>query len=365
MADSELRYYPKMERAVRELRQEIAEGKHGRPGEPFMTTRYLMTYRSISLKTAHKVLGRLCADGLLEVKGKRYYLTRTPSLSASGTKLIGLLLTRLDTAYFSNLASNLEEIARELGAELAISVSGYDREVEKARLEEFVRRGVAGIAATPWAVAENEPVFAELPVPYVLIGRTLPHLKSDAVLVDNLKAAREVARHLLDRGCDTFFYVGPRDLADDQRLNGFRIGLLEAGVPLPTENIFRAETDDVNLDPAGLRETLARAAKKGRKSGVFCYHDLYAARVVALCHEEKIAISDSAAVAGFDNLPVASAIWPQLTSVAYPVRDIARMALEILFTRMARQRCGGGTPRYLEPRLIVRASTGIQEISKP
>lgn len=348
-----MKFYPKMERLAKELRQEIAEGRHGGDGTPFMTTRYLMKERNISLKTAHRLLGRLCADGLLEVRGKRYYLTTAQK--EHGRMRIGLLLTRLDTAYFSNLAANLEEITRENGAELIIALSGYDADVERKRLDMFLKQGVSGIIACPWAVEENETLFATLPVPSILIGRTLPHQKTGAVLVDNLAAARLVAKHLATCGCREFFYRGPDNLTFDQRLQGFRTALLENGLALPENHILRWPEDS---DPPGLEnEFLAACKTPGGKAGIFCYHDLFAARIIGFCHEQKIAIPAQAAVVGFDNLPVASAIWPPLTSVAYPVRTIARAAADILFDRIRSERNGGGTALFLEAKLIVRRST--------
>ncbi len=343
--------YPKAERIEKELQLEIADGRHGTVGTPFMTTRELMTYKNVSLKTAHRILGRLCAGGLLEVQGKRYYLKG--SVEKRERPVIGLLLTRLDTPYFSNLASHLEEMTRELGAEISIAVSDYNTELERCRLESFCRNGVAGIIACPWGVEENEAVYRDLPVPWVLIGRRLKQTESDAILVDNVKAAQSVAKHLLEAGCEDFLYVGPRNLEDDPRLQGFRLGLLAAGRKLRAEDVFPAE-EGMEDDMRSLRNRLSGAEKK---TGVFCYHDLYAARVVNLCHEEKLSIPDRVAVAGFDNLPIAAAIYPPLTTVSYPLRDIARMACEILFTRIRCQRVGGGTARYLDSMLIVREST--------
>lgn len=351
----DLTHYPKQERIVAELRQEIAEGRHGKDGAPFMTTRYLMEYKSISLKTAHRILGQLCTDGLLIVRGKRYYLQQTGLLHQSTEKTrIGLLLTRLDTPYFSNLAANLEEICRDFGAELTIAVSNYDKELERSKLELFLRNGVSGIIACPWAGTKNSAIYEQLPVPCVLVGSTLPGLESDAVLVDNIKAARATAEHLVRVDCREFFYVCPEKLENDQRLAGFRSGLAEAGHTLAPERIIALK--DENSSMHDLMIFLECAARRKVKTGVFCYHDLFAANVIRHCHEAKIPVPDLCAVAGFDNLPVASAIWPPLTSTAYSIRGIAAAAAEILFDRIA-----GKTPeqpvRYLEPKLIVREST--------
>lgn len=351
MTSESYQNYPKAEQIEKELLHEIAAGKFGAPGSPFLTTRALMEYKNISLKTAHRILGKLCAGNSLEVRGKRYYL-KTPA-EPDGKLLIGLLLTRLDTPYFSNLAANLEELTRELGAELSIAVSNYDEELERRQLENFVTRGAAGILATPWGIEHNANFYATLPVPYVLIGRKLTDTAADTVLVDNNKAARQVAAHLISCGCTDFAYVGLRNLMPDQRLDGFRLGLLEHGITLKSENILLS--DEIHPDANALSRLFAR---RNGKLGIFCYHDLFAASVITHCHESKIAIPQKVAIAGFDNLPVAAAIYPPLTSVGYPIRDMARIACEVLFSKInSKMPAGAGVDRYLDSQLIIRNST--------
>ena len=68
---------------------------------------------------------------------------------------------------------------------------------------------------------------------------------------------------------------------------------------------------------------------------------------------------DDVAVAGFDDLPAAAETYPPLTSVSYPVKDMARLAFESLYARIKFKTVGGGVRRYLDSKLIVRESTCI------
>ena len=76
-----------------------------------------------------------------------------------------------------------------------------------------------------------------------------------------------------------------------------------------------------------------------------------------LCHRMGLAVPEEIAVAGFDDLPAAAESYPPLTSVSYPVRDMARLAFESLYARIRFGGIGGGILRYLDSRLIVRGST--------
>lgn len=350
MEQSSNNYYPKSERVTRELAHEIASGAHGEPGSAFMTTRELMSYKGVSLKTAHAIMGRLCSESILEVRGRRYHI-RAEAVRGVGQR-IALLLTRLDTPYFSNLASNLEEHVRAFGAELQIGISHYDSESERRQLARFAAEGVTGILATPWDVTGNAESYGKLSVPWVLIGRTLEGVPADAVLIDNMKAGVAVARHLYERGCREFYYLGQTNLEKDPRLEGYRLGLLDCGCRLPEEHVHRLATPE-----AGCPRLMRQLAASRVRCGVFCYHDLYAARLITECHEAKLGVPEHVCIAGFDNLPVAAAIYPSLTSVGYPLRDMARMACEILFAKIRCKGPSGGAARYLDTELIVRRSS--------
>ena len=348
----------KTSRIVEELKADIASGKFGRFGDRFLTTREICERKQISLKTAFHVLTRLREDGILEKVGRDYRLASifAPSVRTEKPLLIGFLATCLESPYFAKLACHAEEFAHSIGASLIIASSHYDFDTECERLKMFCRQGVAGILVCPWAsTPEQEAFYAGLPVPYVMLGRKLETADCDAVLVNNQKAAQNTARHLLEQGIRVFAYIGQCGKMHDQRLFGFRAELAASGITLAESNILRIDSQN----PEECRQAISRLLKKKRSGtlGLFCYHDLFAIRAIGLCHQLGLRIPQDVAVAGFDDLPAAAETWPPLTSVSYPVQDMARLAFESLYTRIKFGRIGGGICRYLDSRLIVREST--------
>jgi len=345
-------------RIVGELKNGIASGKFGRIGDRFLTTREICDLKQVSLKTAFHILTELKDEGILEKVGRDYRLASVFASSGRTDKplLIGFLATCLESPYFAKLACHAEEFAHSIGASLIIASSNYDFDTECERLRMFCRQGVAGILICPWAsTPEQEAFYAGLPVPYVMLGRKLESADCDAVLVNNQKAAQKTARHLLEQGITEFAYIGQNGKVHDQRLFGFRAELAAAGITLAEPNILRVDSQN----PEECRKAISRLLKKKRSGrlGLFCYHDLFAIRAIGLCHQLGLRIPQDIAVAGFDDLPAASETWPPLTSVSYPVQDMARLAFESLYTRIKFGRIGGGICRYLDSKLIVRAST--------
>ncbi len=348
----------KREKILEEILGELSAGKFGSPGERFLTTRELGVRKNISLKTAFHIIEELRDLSVIRKEGRDYRIAALtpPQSRENGRMLLGFLATCLESPYFATLACHAEEFAHSIGASLIIASSNYDFKTECERLKMFARQGVSGIMICPWAsTPEEEAFYTTLDVPYVMLGRRLASLECDSVLVNSQKAAQEMASHLVAQGIGEFAYIGQSGKRSDERLLGFRAGLLAHGILLNEENILQL---DYNA-PDTCRAEIARILRRERagRLGIFCYHDLFATRTINLCHELKISVPDEAAVAGFDDLPVASEIYPPLTTVSYPVRDIARIAFETLYARIKFHMPARGVCRYLDSRLVIRQST--------
>jgi LacI family transcriptional regulator len=81
---------------------------------------------------------------------------------------------------------------------------------------------------------------------------------------------------------------------------------------------------------------------------------------VSLAHRLGFEVPGDLSIAGFDDTPIATSVWPALTTIHQPVAAMARAAVDLLLEEVRRQREGSGAPRQLlHPHtLIVRESTG-------
>ena len=78
-----------------------------------------------------------------------------------------------------------------------------------------------------------------------------------------------------------------------------------------------------------------------------------AAGVLAVAHRRSIAVPDELSVAGFDDTMLAQMVWPPLTTIHQPMRDLAYTAVELLLNRK-----GEPLHEQMDHQLIVRQSTG-------
>lgn len=63
-----------------------------------------------------------------------------------------------------------------------------------------------------------------------------------------------------------------------------------------------------------------------RPSAIFASNDVMAAGVLHAARERGLEVPQDLSIVGFDDTAIATAIWPPLTTVRWPIRAMARSA---------------------------------------
>jgi LacI family transcriptional regulator len=97
-------------------------------------------------------------------------------------------------------------------------------------------------------------------------------------------------------------------------------------------------------------------AGRPRPTALFCLSDSIACGVCSASRAAGLRIPEDVSVAGYDDHPIARVLTPELTSVSWGARGVARMAADVLGDAIA----GEATPRRIlvTPTLLPRGSTG-------
>jgi LacI family transcriptional regulator len=176
---------------------------------------------------------------------------------------------------------------------------------------------------------------------------------------DNQGSMREMARHLVRvHGYRTLAYLGGhRDSPDNlARQAAFSAEVAAAGGTFAGGPEWQG-----NYCAAGgarvIDRILARGSAARLPRAIACANDQTALGVVYALMQHGLDVPGDVAVTGFDDIPVARHLRPQLTTVRQPIQELGATAFEVLYSMI---NDAGHAPRniILPTRLIPRESCG-------
>ena len=282
-------------------------------------------------------------------------------LASRRSHLIGLVYDNPNAQYIVNMQDGALDALR--GHDFEIVVHPCDRRAHDfvASVGQFARRQkLHGVILLP-PLSEHPQLIAELEsigCDYVQIVAMQGVSSPRAVVSNDREATAEVARYLESLGHRRIgFLAGPSEYRSArERQAGFVDALEQRGVRLPAEYIveggYSFETGVVCAE--------ALLARVPRPTAIFACNDEMAAGVYRVAYALGLKIPRDLSVIGFDDSALASRLWPALTTVRLPIRDMGRLAAMKLLARAAAEPGGSS---IVFPHLIVRDSSGAPRIS--
>ena len=181
---------------------------------------------------------------------------------------------------------------------------------------------------------------------------------------DNRAGMAELARHLVrDHGYTTLAYLdGHADSPD----NLARRGALEEQVTAAGAHFVSGPLWQGNYTAFGGARVIENLLASGDSlpQAIACANDQTALGVVYALVRHGIDVPGGVAVTGFDDIPVARHLHPQLTTVRQPITDLGATAFQTLYSMIT----DDGLPRHditLPTRLVRRESCGCPPTTAP
>lgn len=276
------------------------------------------------------------------------------ALSGGKTRVIAVLLPDVATPYYSALLEGCDRVAQERGYHLILKTKQDPKSIMSV-----VESGLAdGLIIRHSRDPEDDlPLIKELKrqeIPFIFIGKPLEGVDSQSIMVDNVGGAREMAHHFVEHGFRRILFISgsASSLDSRDREYGFRMGLSERGFDLSQLSTVEGDFS---------REGGYRIAEDyfGRYSvdAVFAANDHTALGVLFYCHEHGLKVPEEVAVAGFDDVFFTEFLWPPLTTVMQPMREIGTVAMENMIMTIEGSKISA-TRIILPTRLITRRSCG-------
>ena len=287
------------------------------------------------------------------------YQPNSPARMLAGSRTyLAALVYSANSSYVSMLLDGAIKACREDHYDLLTYPCDYDSPEFLETLEEFVSsRRVDGLVLTPpiCDMLEVRRLLQRHDVPHVVVSRPPRTRKDWSVVTNDREICRDVVRQLVDLGHRSIAFVsGHADhKAMRNRLLGYEEGLAEARIRVARTLVVPGD----NTFESGLHAGSRLLGFKRPPTAIFCANDHMAAGVMQAAHKLGIDIPAGVSIAGFDDLPIASQIWPPLTTVRQPLRDMGYEATGLLLQQL-RGESPAETRIVVPSRLVVRSSTG-------
>ncbi len=232
-------------------------------------------------------------------------------------------------------------------------------------IRHFVERQKLFGVVLPPPMSEDERLIrllGELDCPHVRIASLSLGAAETMIVTRDYVGAKSAAHYLAELGHTRIAHIsGPSTFRSaHERRRGFGDGLGEKGLELPRKFDREAGyTFETGYDAA--RSLLAADE---RPSAIFAGNDEMAIGVYRAAREAGLDIPRDLSVVGFDDSPMAARVWPLLTTIKLPTRDLGRMAAEKL---LASQKTRGEAAEATEvvPTLVVRDSAAKRTRTAP
>lgn len=283
------------------------------------------------------------------------------SLVTRRTRIVGVIIPEAITTLFTDpfflyLLSGITKACNSQGYQLMLSLFNGP-----AGPEEMYRRVVGGGHVDGMVVAStrmDDPLIGRLlddGVPSVMVGRH-PDERVRYVDVDNLSGARMAVDHLARLGHRHIGTItGRLDMPSAaDRLEGYRLAM----------EAHRLPVDDALIVEGDFTEESGMAAARRLLSlpvtAIFAASDVMAVGALKVIRETDLRVPRDVALVGFDDIPIAAALQPALTTVRQPIEQMGSMAASLLLSLLESppEERPPAQRLVLPAKLVVRESCG-------
>jgi LacI family transcriptional regulator len=216
---------------------------------------------------------------------------------------------------------------------------------------------VDGLILTP-PVSDNPEVLDLLARRGVRFVRVSPGSAPElgpSTFIDNAAAAEAMTAHLLALGHRRIGFIAghPSYATSTQRQRGYVGALARAGVAFDPALVRTGSYDFAS----GSAAAAALLDLPLPPTAIFASSDDMAAGVLTTAHRRGVKVPAELSVAGFDDTEMAGYVWPPLTTIRQPTRDMAYQAADLLLA--PQEADAPAEQRELPFELVVRESTGV------
>ncbi|OTN75724.1 hypothetical protein A5886_000800 [Enterococcus sp. 8G7_MSG3316] len=251
--------------------------------------------------------------------------TLARSLKAQDSKLLGVMIPRLNSPSANDVLKGIDRTARQNGYQLLITNSDQSETRELENIQTLVKQKVAGmIIFAREMTPQLQAVLPTIPMPVILIGQRLSGVH--AIVHQDYQAGEAMADYALTNGHRHFLFVGVSEKDE-------AVGRLRKQGFADTVNQTAGTTLSFEETSFSRRETYQKALQflpERQATYVACATDNIAIAVLKAAHELGQNVPLDFSLNGFGGYDSTDYVYPTITTAAYPYEQIGVDAVQAI-----------------------------------
>ena len=283
------------------------------------------------------------------------------ALVSKRAEMVGIVTPNFASPFFGSIASGVAEAAKAANYKVMMSNSSGEMETEIEAINSLREHGCSNIILhSKLSSEETLENLANNIEGLVIINRQVDAVAERCVWLDNVAGGRISAEHLLKKGHTKFAVIAcDRDNQDaEDRLIGIQKAIARAGLSIPDENILLVHPSLANGYKAA--QQLVEAGIEF--TALIAYNDVMAIGASNALQDLGYKIPEDISVIGFDDSILAQICRPNLTTMLYPVHDMAMYATKLSIQLTTHKDAVVNKTHLFMPSLVERDS--VADISK-
>jgi len=275
-------------------------------------------------------------------------------LRARRSFTVGVMIPEVSEGYNATVLSGIEDHLLQEGYFYFVASHRFQPDLIEEYPDLFLYRSVDGL------IVLNSPWHRELPVPVVTISMHHKVKGTTSIVLDHRRAAELALRHLAELGHSKIAFIKGQPFTQDTefRWKAIMKTAAELGIAISPKLVVQMD-ENLPTSELGYRTTHKLLSSGVSFTALFAFNDISAIGAIRAIHERGLRVPDHISVIGFDDIQSAAYQHPGLTTVRQPLREMGRMAAEIVLRRIGIRNSDDMQEVVIEPELIVRGTTAV------
>ncbi len=291
------------------------------------------------------------------------YNSNAANLRSGFSRTIGVIVPKINVAFFSNAIAGMEEVCFENNHGLIICQSDESYEKEVQCIQTLIHQNVDCILISLSQETRSTQHLMEIKnnrMELVQFDRVDESFASHRVVNDNSHAAYEAVKHLIEQGYKKIAFLGGSNhlAVYNNRKQGYLQAIKEADLNIPynyiLDNEFKTETAQ--------KAAIELLQYKDPPDAFFTVTDHAALGVLKAACSLGLRVPDQVGIIGFSNETFTEVTFPTLSSVDQQSRNLGKAAANMYFNHVLAGEAANAVAQsfemqVIESSLIVRESS--------